>query len=463
MRALLLAALLAGCASSAEHDTRRALQLAGDDHDSRELPDDGRLESYVTHALAQSPALRERLARWRAAVARIPGARSLPAPTLTYAFYAMPVRTRVGDQRHRLGVRQAFPWPGTLGRAADARTEAARAHEHAFAARALELAAEVRIAWWRLRFVRRARAIEVEQLAVLGGLAEAMRARLEADQATLADVSQIELRRSRLRDRVDARDEAERRAVATLRAALGLRDRRELPTRGDPVLALPAEDPSALRDLVREHPALARLATLAEAERAHARAAADARLPGFSLGADWIQTAEGTTAAQDGRDAFIVSVGLSVPLDQSARAAESEARHAEAEAEDAARDRAEDLALAELERSLSAVADTHRRAALHRDTLLPQAQAAYESVVTAYAAGRSTLASVLLAHRDLLELALTAEEAIAAHGEAWARLERVVGRRVETEPPAPRTQPRPGATAPNTLEPNADGTRTTDE
>ena len=71
-----------------------------------------------------------------------------------------------------------------------------------------------------------------------------------------------------------------------------------------------------------------------------------------------------------------------------------------------------------------------RRAKLYRNTLVPQAEAVFESVIGAYQAERSTLASALMAERDLLELELGLFTARADFAKAWVRLEEIVGRSV---------------------------------
>ncbi|MCB9598559.1 MAG: TolC family protein, partial [Sandaracinaceae bacterium] len=146
----------------------------------------------------------------------------------------------------------------------------------------------------------------------------------------------------------------------------------------------------------------------------------------------WIETGPAAMPTQgSGDDALIASLAVSVPLWQEAYDDAQRGAEADAAAERAAGESARDAALAELAAALSAVRDSHRRARLYEGTLLPQAQSAFESVIGAYTAGRSGVAAVLLAQRDLLELAAGLELARAEHGEAWARLERVVGRRVE--------------------------------
>src|SRR5690606_9442566 len=77
-------------------------------------------EAYVAYALEHDQGLHAKWERWRAATHRIARERRLPMPMLTYSVFVSPVETRVGPQRHRLGLSQRFPWPGELLAGADA-------------------------------------------------------------------------------------------------------------------------------------------------------------------------------------------------------------------------------------------------------------------------------------------------------------------------------------------------------
>jgi outer membrane protein TolC len=133
------------------------------------------------------------------------------------------------------------------------------------------------------------------------------------------------------------------------------------------------------------------------------------------------------------------SLAVSVPLWQGAYGDAQRASEADAAADRADGRRATHEALAELDEALAAVRDAERRVSLYGETLLSQAQSAYESVVGAYAVGRGSVAAVLLAERDLLEISLGLAQARADHGRAWARLESVVGRPVRAAPARTRS------------------------
>jgi outer membrane protein TolC len=107
------------------------------------------------------------------------------------------------------------------------------------------------------------------------------------------------------------------------------------------------------------------------------------------------------------------------------------AARAEGAAYRADRDAALQTADAQLAAALSAVRGAQRRINLYRNTLIPQAETTFQSVLGGYQSGRSTVASALLAQKALLELQLELARSRAHHARAWAVLEAVVGHPVE--------------------------------
>ncbi|MFK7988038.1 MAG: TolC family protein [Sandaracinaceae bacterium] len=424
--------LVGGCAARYESDTRHALRAATramQQESVEQAGAPGTLASYVTRALADRPRLQAELARWRAATLRIEAARRIPEPTVTYGFYALPVQTRVGPQRHRVSIRQTLPWPTQIGAAADAQSARARASQRRFEARALGVRREVADAWWSLWLVRRSRIVLEEQASLVAALAESQRGQLEVGRGSLADVAQVELAQTRLQDRIAGLDPEEHAAEARLRAATGLGPDVPVPTTGNPPRARrPSIGEARLREAVATHPFVAEFALRAEAAREQAGVEEAARFPRLMLGADWIETGAAAMPVDgSGQDALIVSVGLSVPLYQDSygaaqRAAEADATAFEADGQDAVTQ-----ALGELAAALSALEDARRRSETYTNTMLPQATEVYASVLGAVAVGEAPLAAALLATRDRLEIGLMTLRARADHGRAWARLEAIVG------------------------------------
>jgi len=386
--------------------------------------------------MARSPVLRAGHARWRAAVEGIAPARRLPDPVLSYTWFIREVETRVGPQRHRLGVQQRFPWPTELDAAANAQARRAQAAQRAFEADALELTARVADVYWRLWAVRARHRVALAQEGVLEALAGAVRGRVEVGERPVSDLLQVQLRLARIRDHRDAHRQDARRLSGALVAATGAPASTPTPTaEAPPPPALPGADSERLRAAAVTHPrvtAHAALAAAAEAEADHARAA---RLPDFGVGLDWIVTGEARApnVPGSGDDAVTLSFQVSVPLWQGSYEDATAAARAAAAARRADGDAAARAAEAALVASLAGVADTHRRIALHRRDLIPRAEAVEEAVRGSYESGRATLAQVLLGTTELLELREALVDARAAHARAWATLDAVVGR-----PVAPR-------------------------
>lgn len=427
---LLLA--LAGCGATQSDPSLDALREA-DDLSEREVALDGTLSRYVEHGVSTHPALRAQLERWRAANRRVGASRRWPRPTIGYTAYVRPVETRVGPQRQRVSVRVPLAWPSQLRSAPEAAGHASSAQAHRFAARVLALQARVADVYWTRWLIARRTSVLSEQGIVLEGLAEVVRGRIAVGGATLAELQSIELRRARLAEGIDALAEAGLRAETMLREAIGLDADAEVPlSQQPPQLVDVAETPDVLRSAARERPELEEHHAMARAADAEAAGARAARLPNIVLGLDWIETAEARmpNVAGSGDDALMLGVMVGVPIDagrerRRAEAAEAEARAHQLDAEARALEihREVDVALSE-------VRDALRRSRLYEATLAPQAASAYEALLGAYAAGRATVALLLQAQRELLEIELEREQSAADYARAWAQLEHAVGRPV---------------------------------
>ena len=440
--ALALCVAAIGCGGAPERRARTALghvslapparRSAAADHEST-ATFDGQLAQYITHALKHSPALRERYAQWQAKVAQIGAMRALPEPMIRYTIFLSRVETRVGPQRHRVGVSQTVPWPTVLSAGVDGASDAALAAAGRYDAEALMVTQRVSTAYWALWLVARQDRIMGEQLQLLEALSEAARARLIVGSAGLAHVSQTQLALSRLRDKRSGLTRVRRRKEATLRQLLGVSPATPMPIKtAPPQAAAVAESIDDLRAAVRVHPAIEATRLMASSKRAYAARASAQGLPKLSIGADWIEIGPASVGspADSGKDAVSLTVGMSVPLWRGVYNGRRDAALAEGRALKAHRDAAQDAAIAQLDQLNADIEDTRRRVRLYRTTLIPQAQTTLEASLGEYQVGNLGLASALLAIRDLFELQLGRDRAIAQHRQAWAQLEALVGRKV---------------------------------
>ena len=438
------------CATASETSTRA--ELARIDAELAPLPEhvepeatgedrapafDGSLSAYLAYAFAHSPALRATFEDWRAATHRPRQRRRLPEPTITYAGFVRSVETRVGPQRHRLGAMQWFPWPTKLTAAGQAAGLEAQAEQHRFEAHALQIAADVSSAYWSLWRVQRRREVLRDEVEILDTLSAQVRVRVEVSGADLADLAQVDLMLSRARDRVAGLDDAEKIAAAELVRVLGAEPGTQTPVSpGSPTTEEIAEPIATLTAEAARHPRVESLAVRSDAAKERVRAARADRAPSFGVGVDWILTgpSAATPAPTDsGKDAVALSLSVKVPLwAGSYKAAEDEARAGGA-AMRARAIEARNAVAASIREHAARVSDDVRRVRVHETTLVPQAETTFESVLGSYAAGRSTVAELLLAERELVSLRDELFAAQADYGRDMSRLESVVGRAVRTK------------------------------
>ncbi len=415
--------------------TTREISLV---QESTELPSmGGSLGEYLAYALRNSPDTRAAFERWRAARFRISRAARLPEPSISFGYYLRSVETRVGPQQYKIGVSQTFPWPTKLSAGKDAATEGARAAALVVDANVLAVRRKVAEAYWSLWLVNEEHRLKSEHDAVLEALAGAVRGRLQTGVASLADLNQVDLSIARHHDHRGQHEEAAQKASAGLLAVLGAHASTKVLAISDfPVTGLPTTSAAQLAKLSisRQHPHIEGPLRLAASESERARAQAADRYPRFTMGLSLIGTGEAAMAGVDesGKDALVVSVGVSLPLWAGSYSDAEQAAHAMSRSHKATAEGNLRQMEALLATALSDVQDAQRRIGLYKKTLVPQAQATFEAVLGGYQTGGSTIAAVIIAQRDLIELQIEQVKALSDHAKAWALLEFVVGQEVES-------------------------------
>ena len=389
------------------------------------------LDECLRFAALHNPELRASYDAWIAAVERIPQARSLPNPQISYGYYFESVETFSGPQRQRLRGSQMFPWLEKLALRGDVAARAARAAEERFIARKLALFEEVTHAY--AEFYHLARAIEVtaQSVALLQDWEALIRARYRVAAGTYPDLLNAQVELGKLDDRRRSLEDLRAPTRARLNRALGRPVTGEiLPPRKLPEAApIPAEA-EALADLRRDNPELASLAaTVAENEQRVALAERD-YLPDITLGVEWIDTdaRAGQDIPDNGKDPVVGIIAMDLPVwwqkySAGVREARANRRSAERRRDDMERDLAGEMVLA-----LYRLRDADRKIDLFGNALLPKAKDALAATSAAYEASRASFVDLLEAQRRFLEFGLSFERARADRLQSWASVQRLIGR-----------------------------------
>jgi len=399
------------------------------------------LADYVGYALEHNPRLAAALADWHAALERVPQARTLPDPLLSYQLEAMAER-----QQHQVMVSQGLPWSGKLDLRAEVAQAEAEAARERYEAEKWAVVREVHDAYAEYYYLARAIAVVRENRDLLKYLESVVRTRYAASAAGHPDVIRAQVELGKLDDDLRALEDSRWAWAARLNAALG--------RAADAALPRPralAEEPieaseGRLLEMLREgSPDLAALdAEIVREERAIRLAEKD-YWPDLMVGAGYMRE----QMNGGGEDGVMAMVGATLPIWRGKYAAgvrEAERRHDAAVGRRADR---ENVLAAQLADAAYRLRDARRKIDLYRDTLLPKARESLKATEAAFRAGRASFTDLVDAERVLLDFQLSYERALASHVERLAELEMLIGRALPRA--APPSEPVPVANEPEPL------------
>ncbi|MBN2489852.1 MAG: TolC family protein [Planctomycetes bacterium] len=408
------------------------------------LAETASLADCLAYAALRNPGLEAAFYRWQAALMRVPQARSLPEPRLSYAYFIREVETRVGPQRHKLALAQAFPWFDVPERRGDAALAAAEAERRQYETARRKLFFEVQDAYLDCYYLGRAIALTRTNVELVTFLESVARTRYRTDAARHADVVKAQLELATLEDRLRSLSDRLQPARARLNAVLNRPADAPLPE----VAAAPREmialtEPELVERLRRHNPELGALAAVAEQEKQTAALAARRYYPDFNLGLELVETGSARTPGvhDSGKDPLIVMLSFSLPLWWNTyRAAEREAelRHLSALKRRADR---ENRLVAELKHALFAYRDAARRIELYENSLIPKATESLHVTQQAFAAGTSAFLDLIEAERTRLGFELERERALAEQPRRLAEIEMLVGEDLPRVPAGAQPDP----------------------
>ena len=395
------------------------------------------LDDYLAYAATESPALKNAFYQWQAALEQSGYADSLPNPTVSFGYFIRNVETRVGPQNSRLSLKQAFPWFGTLAARKDQASERARGAFRRYQSEKLRLFYSVKSAYYDYYYLGRDIALTIENFELMEFWESVARTKYKVALQQHPDIIKAQVELGKLEDRSLTLEDMIRPTVARLRALLNLPDSIALP--------LPTEIDTDESDLGRDaivlealanNPDLKSMSHLIEQERAGVILADKASRPSFTVGVDYVETgaASSLTLPQSGKDAWVVNVGLELPIwftKNDARKAEAAARLRSAEASYID---AQNLLEAFVEGLVFEYSDALRKMRLYRDGLVPKAEQALNTSYTAYQAGEADFLYVLDAQRELLAFQLRVERARSDMAIRRAEIEMVIGKGLEQQP-----------------------------
>jgi len=397
--------------------------------DVRELPFEGaswlERRALVEQVLERNPTVRASRHAWRAALARYPQARALDDPMLGVGVAPLSLGSNDVDAAPKIELSQKLPFLGKRRLRGEAALAEAEAAAHDFEAVRLRLATMASLLFDEYALAARSLEINDEHVSLLSEFKQIATVRYEAGRGSAQDPIQAEVELAHAIHRDILLKTAQRVTASQINALLHLSPSTALP----PAPARdvrPSELPEAPEILIEQalavRPERAAAVARVEAEQSRLDLAWRELMPDFTL------TGAYNALWQETDLQPFVGIALNVPLQLGRRRAaieEAEARLEGARSQQQAIET--DVRLA-VDVSIDRLGEARHVEHLFRDRLLPAARDQVAAARSGFESGRNSFLALIDAQRNLLDVELGYEEALADLGRRRAELDRSLGR-----------------------------------
>lgn len=402
----------------------RASEQPGTKNNLQTLPD------YLRYASLNNAELKAKFHEWKAAIEQIPQAQALPDPKFTYGYFIEEVETRVGPQRQRFEIMQAFPWFGVIDARADQAAAKAKAAYKKYEAKKLQLFQQVKYAYYEYAYLAKAIEITEQNLALIKHFEEIARSRYTTAITSHPDIIRAQIELAVLEDRLVSLRDLKPAITARLNSILNRRTSSDLPwptATGYQKISIDFQQLYTM--VIQNNPDLQALDYEIEATRNSEKLAKKKSYPSLSIGVGYIDTAHARASGIDdsGKDPIIGMVSLTLPIwADNYNAARRQAR-AQLQQRIHEKNQMENSFAAEAQELLYEFEDSNRKIKLYRDVIIPKAKEMLLASESTYQAANIDFLSLIDAQRTLLKYELFYERCLAENAQKLAKIEMLAG------------------------------------
>ncbi|MFT7579922.1 MAG: cobalt-zinc-cadmium efflux system outer membrane protein [Myxococcota bacterium] len=380
--------------------------------------------ALVRAAVTRSPALDAAWYEAQAATLGIAGTRRMPNPRVSLTAFVLPVETRVGPQRLRVGASQVFPWPSKLTSAADAASARAAVARKRFELAHAQLVRALRVPWIALAERSASADLIRAQAEVVAQIRSLTELRSATTKTSYGAITQLALREEELRERARSFDDQATALGHRVRALAHLPAESVLPPATLDDATMVGELPANLTSATHASPAVGTAQAELNAAEAQRIAAGTRGGPDFDVAAMWTYVGDplATGVPDAGQDVVAITFGVRIPLWQSAYDADEAAAVARREAASARVAALEDATRSQVYELAQQLETARRKIALYETQMTPGAESVLRFAVEAYGAGEGTLDAVLRLETQLIGYRLVAVRARASALDGAAKL-----------------------------------------
>lgn len=271
------------------------------------------LEQLQGEMLQRNPNLRALENSYRAELERAPQVKQLPDLELGLGLFPLPVETRLGPQRLRLGATQMFPWPGVLESQKELAIAQAQVQNGQISVTRRELEYMLKVNYYRLYELDKRRLILRRNFDLLDALEKLALTQLESGRGQMADALRIRLKKEELELELERLGEQRRLPQSGINQLLNRSP--EVPVQSPDTLLFATLE-KTLDTSFTNDPLIRQLNLQQAVSREKIELNALERKPDLGVGLDYIFVGQRSDAAPggNGRDIVMPRVMLKIPI-----------------------------------------------------------------------------------------------------------------------------------------------------
>ena len=388
------------------------------------------LRVYQDSAAMNNPGIRALFKQYEVVMQKVPQTSTLPDPSFGFGYFISSVETRVGPQVAVLSVSQSFPWFGQLAAQEQATLERAKAVLERFNDARARLNFSVATTYNSMYVLKSAIRITKENIVLLNTFRDLARIRFESGKGSMVDVLRIEMELGELENRLAYLNDSMEPLLARFEQLLNtsLAQEPEFPdVLWDENLGMSKE---LILDSVQTlNPAILSLNHQILSYEQEVVAARKTGSPSFTVGLNYtiVGQREGYTGADNGRDAWLPTVGVRIPLYRKKyESLVKEKEIARESVELQKTDKTNELRT-NLSQAFRDYDDAVRRVALYEE-LRDYARQALDILIAEYTSASTNFEEIIRMDRKLLAYELELERARADRNTAVAYVQYLMGK-----------------------------------
>lgn len=364
------------------------------------------LSELTAFALKQSPVIEAQKLKTKMSSEKSNQVGMLPDPMLTYSYFGESVETKVGSQEQKFSIQQKIPWLGKLFVQKDVARKNTFLQSVILSKTQANTVYQVRSNWADVQYLL----YSVQILDSTRALFETWKAQLIIDfqvgKISYSRVIKMENEIENIKDDIQTKLRMIKDKESLLSSIVGLQNDISLKLELNNQFIKQASQSGSVQifDSIASSPSLKTALVMESIWTQKKELSFKQYMPDFSLGFSYIQTGEGGADPESGKDPWIVSVGMTLPL--SFEQTSSQIRESAIGIERAKASYKEaKLSLLNIEKfSKNQIKEAHRKRELYSQTLLPNIEQSISVQITEYQTGSLNFMQLLDDYRMRLNL-----------------------------------------------------------